>query len=194
MLDEIEAGADSRRAMSHDNVQLSQAWATMRAMNIATVATLPSVSMLDNRMLELCDYWVLVKSRGVAQPYEVSVNDFNGKVQRKPLSPDKKGNGEHIKFGDLDSDDPDKSYLDSIKDDMLRGLTKDSEKIRISECEERVQDAEKDARMEFRNEMIYELYHSDVVDVSTTDLGEMEFTEVSQSQASRITNNYSPGG
>lgn len=193
MLDEIEAGADSRRATSHDNVNLSQAWATMRAMNIATVATLPSVSMLDNRMLELADYWVLVKSRGVAQPYEVSVNDFNGKVQRQPLSPDKKGNGEHIQFDDLPADDPDKAYLDSIKDDMLTGLTESSESIRMDKHKKKVAEAKDKGAMEKRNEVIYKLYHSTQFDFSMNDIANFEWVDVKQPRVSKIINNYENG-
>lgn len=187
MLDEIEAGADSRRATSHDNVNLSQAWMTMRARNIATVATLPSTDTLDPRMLMLSDYWVLVKDRGLAQPYKVKVNDFNGKVQRKPVL-----EGQHITFPDLPADDPDKEYLDRIKDEMLRGLTEESQKVPMPEHKEKVQTAREEAHMELRNEMIYELYNSEEIDVSTTDIGNMDFTEVSQSQASRIINDYDP--
>lgn len=192
MLDEIEAGADSRRASSHDNVNLSKAWATMRAQNIATVATLPSVSMLDNRMLELADYWVLVKARGVAQPYKVSVNDFNGKVQRKPLNPDKDGNGEHIQFPDLPNDDPDKAYLDSIKDDTVWELTETAQKLSVKEHRKKVKKAIRDAKLEKRNEMIYEIYNDPETDFSTTDLSNFEWVGISQSQVSEVLNNYEP--
>jgi hypothetical protein len=187
LLDEIEAGADSRRAMSNQNVHLSQAWATMRAQNIATVATLPSVSMLDNRMLELADYWVLVKQRGLAQPYKVVVNDFNGRVQRKAINPTKKGQpetGEHIQFTDLPGDDPDKKYLDSIKDDTVWDLTNDAKKLSASEHKKKKKKAVEDARREKRNEMIRDFYEN--TDLSTTDLSEFESVGVSQSQVSEI--------
>lgn len=183
MLDEIEAGADNRRATSHDNVNLSHAWMTMRARNIATIATLPSTDTLDSRMLMLSDYWVLVKSRGVAQPFKINVNDFNGKVQRQPVM-----NDQHITFPDLPSDDDDKQYLDSIKDDMLRGLTEESQKVPMPEHKERVKKAKGEAMEAKRNEMIWDIYNN--TDLSTTDLGQLETTEVSQSQVSRIINNY----
>lgn len=186
MLDEIEAGADSRRATSHDNVNLSQAWATMRAQNIATVATLPSVSMLDNRLLELADYWVLVKKRGLAQPYEVSVNDFNGKVQRKPLSPDKNGNGEHIQFPDLPANDADKNYLDSIKDDTVWELAESSEKLTVAEHKKKLNQEAEDAKREKRNEIIRDFYEN--TDFSTTDLSNFDSIGLSQSQVSEVIN------
>jgi len=185
MLDEIEAGADSRRAMSHENVQLSQAWATMRAKNIATVATLPSVSMLDNRMLEMADYWVLVRERGLAQPYRVEVNDFNTKISRDPIR-----NGEHVRFGDLPDDDPDKKYLDDIKDDLVMELTANSERIKASEHERKVKQAREDARREKRDKAIYELYHN--TDMTTRDLAEFDWVGVNQSTVSTVLNKQDP--
>lgn len=193
LLDEIEAGADSRRATSHENVNLSQAWATMRAKNIATVATLPSVSMLDNRMLELADYWVLVKQRGVAQPFEINVNDFNGKVQRKPLSANKNGDGEHITFPDIKEDDPafeDKKYLDEMKDDLVAGLTHDSQMVTMSDHEKELKKAKEQAREEAkrekRNEMIREVYNS--TDWSYNDLAQFDWVGVDRSYLSKIVN------
>jgi hypothetical protein len=188
LLDEIEAGADSRRASSHDNVNLSKAWSTMRAQNIATVATLPSVSMLDNRMLELSDYWVLVKSRGVAQPFKINVNDFNGRVQRKPINANKKGVGEHITFPDLPDDDPDKDYLDSIKDDTVWSLTESAQKLTVGEHKKKMKKAKKDMERQTRNEIIRGLYHADHTELSTTDLSKVDAIGISQSQVSEVIN------
>lgn len=190
LLDEIEAGADSRRAMSNQNVNLSKAWATMRAQNIATVATLPSVSMLDNRMLELCDYWVLVKERGLAQPFNVIVNDFNGNVARKPINPTKRkkpSTGEHIQFDDLPDDDRDKSYLDSIKDDTVWDLTNDAKKLSAAEHKKKLSKAVEEAKREKRNEVLRDFYNNS--DLSTTDLSQFDSIGVSQSQVSEIINN-----
>lgn len=183
LLDEIEHGADNRRAMSHENVELSQAWATLREREIFTVATLPSTSMLDNRMLELSDYWVLVKRRGLAKPYQVRVNDFkpSGLPSRQPFP------GEyHIHFSDLDSNDKDKAYLDQIKDEITRGMTSNLRKIPMSEHEERKEEAIEEAKREQRNEIIKELYEH--TELSTTDLSEFEWVGVSQGQVSRILN------
>lgn len=181
MLDEIEAGADSRRAMSHENVNLSQAWMTMRARNIATVATLPTTDALDNRMLSLADYWVLVRKRGVAQPYRVVVNDFNGKVQREPVR-----DGELIQFPDLPSDDPDKAYLDDIKDNMLEGLTEDSQKVPMKKHKKKLEKAREEARKEKRNELIRELY--DDTEYTTGDIADFDWAGVSQSMVSHVLN------
>lgn len=177
LLDEIEKAADSRRANSHENVELSQAWATLRARNIATVTTSPSVNLVDKRMMELADFWILVKRRGWAQPYEIKVNDFNGKISRQPLP----GN-EHIRFADLDDDDSDKEYLDSIKDDMLQN--EGSKHIPKTEHEKEVRKTRQKAEKEKRNEIIQGLYRE--TDMSTTDLSNLDCIGLSQSQISNI--------
>lgn len=167
LLDEIEAGADNRRANSTENVKLSQAWATLRSRNIATVCTLPSISMLDSRMMELADYWVLVKRRGIAQPYEINVNDFapSRTPQRKPLPGE-----EHIRFADLPDNDPDKKYLDKIKDEMLHGET--AEYITGEEHEAELEKARKEAEKEMRDKIIQQCYEA--LDVSYRDLEQVE--------------------
>lgn len=183
LLDEIEHGADNRRANSKENVKLSQAWATLRARNIATVCTLPSISMLDGRMLELADYWVLVKNRGLAQPFEINVNDFAPKrtPQRKPLPGE-----EHIQFVDLPDDDPDKAYLDDIKDEMVRS---DEEGfITKEEHNAEVRKAKKNARQERRNEIMVDIYEH--FDVTYEDIGNLPSIDLDRSTVyQRISDN-----
>lgn len=182
LLDEIEAGADNRRSMSKQNVELSQAWATLRARNIATVATLPSISMLDSRMLELADYWILVKNRGMAQPFEINVNDFapHRAPQRKPLP-----NEEHIRFPDLPPRDSDKKYLDKIKDDMLRGNGQGY--VKESVCQERISKAKKEAKASMRDKMVRDLYN-EVDGLTQKDLAEFECLDLSQPRVNQILN------
>lgn len=180
LLDEIEHGADSRRAMSEDNVQLSQGWAKLRARNIATVATLPSVSMLDRRMLELADYWVLVKKRGVAQPFRIEVNDFDGTIARTPLGPD---GDEHIQFPDLPSDDEDKEYLDSVKDNVIQDGA--MEAIPKAEHEHELEKARDEGAKEKRDEILRELREK--TDLTMRELSEFESIGVSHSRIGQIT-------
>jgi len=180
LLDEIEAGADSRRFMSQENVDLSQAWATMRARNICTIATLPSISMLDNRMIELADYWILVKRRGLAQPYHVKVNDFNGKVRREPFP-----NDQHITFSDLPDSDADKEYLDSIKDDMLQ--MDESGYIKVQEHKKELEKRVEEAKKEMRDGMVEELYEK--TSASQREISELSFVDVSQPRVNQMLNN-----
>lgn len=116
LLDEIEKSADSRRSMSKENQHLSMAWAILRYRNIVSVATLPSVSMLDFRLLELADVWINVQRRGVANSYYLTVNDFDGDIIRKRM--ERNGYKEQICWPDLDDDDPAVEYLEAQKADM----------------------------------------------------------------------------
>lgn len=179
LLDEIGAGADSRRAMSADNVNLSQAWQTLRARNIAVVATLPSISMLDSRMLELSDYWVLVRKRGIAKPHRVNVNDYapNRNPQKKPLPGD-----EHISFNDLPDDDPDKQYLDSIKDDMVRDQGMRS--IPLPEHKKKMEKKEKELEKEKRDEFIRALYTQ--TEMSYADIAELDPVGINRATVGEI--------
>lgn len=179
LLDEIEHGADSRRSTSKENVELSQGWAKLRARNVATVATLPSISMLDKRMIELADYQVIVKRRGLAQPFKINVNDFkpNKLPSRQPIEGD-----EHIKFVDLPDSDPDKRYLDAIKDDIIR--TEGPRTIYLKEHKEKLRKQKKKAVREFRNEVIYEL--NEHTDLSQNDIAAFEWCDVKQSAIARI--------
>jgi len=184
LLDEIEHGADNRRAMSQENVDLSQAWATLRARNIATVCTLPSISMLDNRMLELADYWILVKKRGLAQPFEINVNDFApGRTpQRKPLPGE-----EHIGFVDLPDDVPDKAYLDEIKDEMLRSDT--SGYISKTDHKRELKNEREEAVKEHRNEWIKDVYSE--FEVSQRDVASLDVVNVNHTTVGSILRNDS---
>jgi hypothetical protein len=179
LLDEIEAGADSRRFMSQENVDLSQAWATMRARNIVTIATLPSISMLDNRMIELADFWILVKRRGLAQPYSVHVNDFTGKVRREPFPGD-----EHIQFADLPDGDADKEHLDSLKDDMLQ--MDESGYIKVEEHQKELEKRLEEKEKEIRDGLVQELYEK--TSATQSEISDLSFVEMHQSQVSRVVN------
>lgn len=177
LLDEIGAGADSRRSTSTENVNLSHGWQMLRARNIATVATLPSTSMLDKRMMELADYWVLVKARGIAQPYRINVNDFNGRIQRDPLPGE-----EHIKFPDLPDNDPDKAFLDEIKDKKVRGGGIES--IKLAEHERQLEEAEEQARKEKRDELIRCLYEH--TEMSYANIGELPAIDLTKQTIGQI--------
>jgi hypothetical protein len=179
-IDEIEHGADNRRASSTDNVELSQGWAKLRARNMATVATLPTTEMLDPRMLVLADFWVIVRKRGVAQPYEIKVNDFNGRVQRKPF-PGK----EHIKFGDLPDSDDDKQYLDQIKDKAVRGNS--LETIPKTEHNSIVEDEREDAEQEMRDTLLAHVYRNS--DMTHEQLSNLPSIDLSRKRVGQIINN-----
>lgn len=179
LLDEIGAGADSRRATSTSNVELTQGWQLLRSRNIATVATLPSTNMMDPRLLELADWWILVESRGIAKPHRIQVNDFNGKVSRKPVGGE---DPERISFPDLPDNDPDKQYLDDIKDRKVNagGM----ETIKKAEHRKKLEEAREKAAQERRNEIIKSLYAN--TELSYRDIAELPTIELAKQRVGQI--------
>lgn len=182
LLDEIEHGADSRRAMTQENVDLSQGWAKLRARNIATVATLPSISMLDKRMLELADYQIFVRRRGLAQPYKINVNDFkpNKLPQRKALPGE-----QHISFSDLPDEDPDKQTLDRIKDEIIKGDGPAT--VKMAEHKKKMKELEKDTRQSSRNQW-FTILHNEA-GMSYAEIKELPNVSVSRQRISQIVSN-----
>lgn len=109
LLDEIEFSADRRRHMTHENVNLSHAWSILRYRNVVSIATLPTASMLDQRMMELADVWINVIMRGRANTYYLTVNDFTHDLVYKRLK--QAGYNESVIWPDLPSGDEDFEYL-----------------------------------------------------------------------------------
>lgn len=179
LFDEIEGEADGRRSMSNKNVRLSQAWAQNRYRNMITICTLPTVSMLDNRMLELSDYWINVMSRGYAHPYRVRVNDFTGKVYRERIDEDAE-----LRYNDLPDGDPDYELLSEMKDRRRR---LDMEYFTAEELEQKIESAEKEAGMECRNEWLRCLY--DETDFSLRRISELSAVDVKYKRIHQIVNN-----
>ena len=177
LFDEIEGEADKRRSNSTKNVQLSQAWAQQRFRNMVTICTLPTVSMLDSRMLELADYWINVMRRGVAHPYRILVNDFNGKVIRSRMG----DGGAVITWSDLPDDDDDKQLLDQMKAESAEfERTYYNER----EVEKMIDKQVEEERRSWRNVAIEELYNQ--TDMSQKEISEFDFVGVSQPQVQRI--------
>lgn len=176
LLDEIEMLADTRRSMSNRNLKLSQAWARLRNRNVLNVATLPSVSMLDKRLLELADFWILVRSRGIAQPYHIQVNDFTHKIRREPFEGD-----EHIRFKKIPHSDEDYSYIEEMKSELG---SSDFEMIPEAECEERVKKARQEGSKEFRDKLIKAIYHNS--ELTYEDIGNLEPIDLTKQTVGQI--------
>lgn len=175
LADEIEYSADRRRAMSDDNLKLSHAWSILRYQNVVTVATLPSVSMLDSRLMELGDVWINVTRRGEANPYYLTVNDFSGEIIRHRLH--NAGYQEVVKWDPLPEGDPDLAYLDGQKED-----------IGIPGMDDRVTESDvKDAKRDYRDTVIEEalkMRRAGHIDATLTDIAEV--AQCSQGHVSKI--------
>lgn len=175
LADEIEYSADRRRAMSDDNLKLSHAWSILRYQNVVTVATLPSVSMLDQRLMELADVWINVVRRGRANPYYLTVNDFTGDIIRHRFH--RLGYQETIKWDGLPDDDPDMAYLDAQKED-----------IGIPGMDDRVTESDvKDAKRNYRDDVVetaLQMRSAGHIDATLDDIAEM--ADCSQGHVSKL--------
>ena len=101
--EEAEKSADKRRSMSNENLDISHLWMFQRFREMYTVATLPSRSVLDKRLLELSDVLVIVMQRGLAKPYKCTINDLSGKLELRRFK-DKYGYYQRIRFNKIDNE------------------------------------------------------------------------------------------
>lgn len=176
LMDEIEASADRRRFASHENVNLSQAWAILRYRNVVSVATLPTVTMLDSRMMELADIWINVQKPGVAYPYYLTANDFTGDVMRRRFR--RGGMKEAIEWTPLDSDD-DFQDLSSEKAEMGVPGVDDGDDITESDLNETKRSLKRDVVVE-----LLELKEEESVDLTQHEIGQI--VDLDQSTVSKI--------
>jgi hypothetical protein len=179
LIDEIEHGADARRSMAQDNVDLSHAWATLRYRNVVSVATLPSVSMLDNRMMELADIWINVVEKGKAIPFYIWTDDFSGKVKRKMLRHPATNQEEIITFPKITN--ADYQYMKSEKDTTVR-----TGKHQQTYDKDDIDKAKKEARKEKRNELIRGFYNDEDLNLSQSDIAGV--VGLSQSMVGHVVN------
>jgi len=129
ILDELGgAGAgQARRAMSNQNVDLSNAWQLMRKKRIVSIVTLPHWSKADKSLRKQADYrlWCLREPIGYFRPYKVGATFSKGNVQTTGYD-----DVDRIRFPDLDSNDsPAYAYLSSLKDDLLQSGYFDADKL-----------------------------------------------------------------
>lgn len=180
LLDEIEYSADRRRAMSNENVKLSQAWSILRYKNVATVSTLPSVSMLEWRLMELGDVWINVVEPGRANPYYLTVDDFDHQVIRKRLK--QKGYRETVMWDKL-TDDPDYETLKTEKEELgIPGLD-DTDHV----TREDVNQKEREVRREVTLNILERLESDDPIETQT-DVGEV--VNYSQPNVAKLKREY----
>lgn len=175
LLDEIEAGADNRRAMSGENVKLSRAWATLRMRNVITIATLPSTMMLDSRMKTLADIWINVVNRGFALQYFIWINDYSQEVRHISFKHPKTGDQEVIRWNAID-DDEDFQYMSELKNTDVFG-----EKEKTYEYSD-IKQAKKEAKREKRNNFVKTLYEK--TQLSQSEIGQL--LDMTQQQVSQI--------
>jgi hypothetical protein len=170
LLDEAEQAADNRRSSSHGNVKLSHLWATMRYREIYSLTTLPSASMLDKRLKELADLYIVVVERGVAVVYQTKVDDTEGENYLRRLH--------RVRWQPLD-DDPEYQKLTEKKAERMENY---SENYAYGDDEEEIDpdQVRHEAEMEKRNELIERMADLDFTQKEIADVVELDRSTVSR--------------
>lgn len=179
LIDELEHSADNRRAMSNTNVDLTHAWAQLRYRNVVSIGTLPTTSMIDGRLLELSDIWINVIDKGKAIAWYLTVNDISGEIKRYQLRNPYNAEVEIYKWPQLQNEDY--KIMQQRKDDSVR-IGKDAQVYDNEEVEQR----EKQAVKDFRNDIIQELYEFDEVNISQRQIGDLPSIDLTQQTVSQI--------
>jgi len=177
VFDEIEYAADSRRAMTHENVDLSQALMTLRIQNNVMIATLPTASVLDGRIEKLADIWINVVRRGDAHGYHLWTNDFPPYQRSRIRMALENGWIESIHWNAID-DDPDYQKLSEDKKRLMRSSG--------DELNEEMQEALKSHLRETKIEILENL-------LATTEVSQRSLAsafDVAQGWVSQINNGY----
>lgn len=188
LFDEVENEADARRSMSDKNVGLSKLLATQRVRNIISIYTLPAVSMLDKRVMELADFWINVGinyQKGIAYPHQLWVNDYSWTQGSVSVTPQRLGDNEILTWEDVEPGDPDKAYLDSLKGEQNH---LESKHIPESEVEAKIEKAEEQARRELRDTIITGLDTHEELNISHQKIADCEGIDVSRQRVQQIAN------
>lgn len=136
ILDEIGgAGAGhARRSMSHQNVELGNAWQLMRKKRIVSIVTLPHWSKVDIELRKQADYrlWCKEKPIGYFRAYDVGSSFDKGTVET-----DGYDDVDRIRFPNLDAaNDPVYNFLSQKKDNLLESDYLDADKVEDTDSEE----------------------------------------------------------
>ncbi|WP_197428673.1 winged helix-turn-helix transcriptional regulator [Halapricum sp. CBA1109] len=166
LLDEGQAAASNRRAMSGVNEALRQIVGMGRVEQKYLILTAPGVHQIDSDIRAMADVWVFVRELGEAQIFRVKYNPF----ENHELTSD----WGTIRWpGELPGD------LEQVYDELtaekrrrLRGKGEDGEGyVEASEVDDQIRQAKKAARQEKRDELLNSLYENG--EMTQQELGEM---------------------
>lgn len=189
ILDEAEQAVDKRRSVSNDVMAVGHAFATLRYKQVFGILTLPDKNTIDDRIVTLCDYWILCQGRGSADVYRLKTNDFTGEDWNEPT--------ESLEWPNLD-DDPEYQKLTRKKTERMEGEIK-QQYIHVDEFEEAKQNFYNKFRKQTRYlcvKGIYDYCQDNDIPLSQAAIGEAigrydEDLRLEQSMVSKIVNSDS---
>jgi len=151
VLDEAEAGLSKYRAGSSANMAMRQLVSMGRIEEKYLVLNLPAAGELDRDLQALCDWWVLVERRGLAQGHALTYHPY----QQKPMTP----KTEVIEWSELQDPQLQQLYeeLTDEKRAHLRGETSDAQHLTQAQHRKLLQQAEEAASISTRDRIIRQL-------------------------------------
>ena len=177
ILDEAEAGMNSRDAMTTTNKVLSKMVSMARVKQKYVIFNMPASSHIDKNILDLADFWIIVQRRGLARVYELNKNPFEGRTYPTPT--------QTMTWDALDEDNPVYQSLTSEKLDKIgSGAAGESRFISKEDHHERVEQARAAAADAKRDEIIANLLRHPRVDLSQSVIGQC--AGMSQSHVSNV--------
>lgn len=186
LLDEVEQAVDRRRSSSHDNVNLSHAFAGKRYRQVFGIMTAPTITWVDDRIgSDSVDYWIQAQEtpegrpKGEAKVYRLKNNEH--------YQSDYKTRTETISWPVMDWH-PEFQKVHELKVDRFEGSSEDNYVTR-EEYEQLKENYWNKATKQYQFHLVRSLYHNS--DLSQQDIADVisaadEIDDVSQSTVSNI--------
>jgi len=158
VLDEAEAGLSKYEASSRSNKAMREVVSMGRIEEKYLILNLPASSELDRDLKKLCDFWLLVKRRGLVQGHLLNWNNY----KEQPRTPKA---GEYT-WSPIDATEDDEllevyTYLTKEKQAHLRGERDESDQlVSPGEVSEQVEAARSEAETQKRNELAKRFYEN----------------------------------
>lgn len=166
---------DARRSNSNKNVDAAEKWQMARVREIVALINLPSPQEIDSRFERLADYWINVERRGRARVYKKRIHPTKRVLYYETL--------QTFEWPNMDGSTSFK-HMDNLKDDRLGDGGADTNWIRQSEVNEKIERAEKQAREQERNRWIASVYRD--TDMTGKEVARLEACDVSRGRVSQI--------
>ena len=165
VLDEAEAGLSKYEAASAVNRAMRELVSMGRIREKYLVLNLPASSELDRDLKALCDFWFLVKQKGIAQGHHLNWNPY----KEEPRTP----KTEEWRWSKIEEPEL-KDVYDHLTEEKLAHLRGErdgsSQRIPAQEVGKMIEEAEKEASTETRNELLQSFY--DDLDLTQKELAD----------------------
>ena len=181
LLDEAEAAVNARDAMTRVNKLFSKILSMARVEEKYLVLNLPAANHIDKNILDLADYWILVRRKGKALVYKIKNNPFRGRSYPKRVNT--------LSWGDISGNHPVYRSLSTQKQAHLNDPSKagGSGYITLDEHEEMLEREKRKALREQRDEYIRGLLrHHKIGRGPVTQTALAEALDISQSHISSV--------